>query len=203
MKVEDLTQPLHEVGYGRGGGRGSTWSGPVGYGRGQRSMAGQAHADRIQQGKKMEADIARRLQELGIKVEQSGRERDVREGIDFFITIKGQRFSAQAKQREVGDDIIFEVYKFWEGPRTPPNGRDFKGRADLYIAVDTKGNGYVVETKNLKQVAKEYVEQFGFESGNYKGASFKTTKDRRSGDDKLMAFFPPSKYGRPIPGFKK
>lgn len=202
MKVEDLTQPLHEVGYGRGGSGKSTWSGPQGYGRGG-SMAGQDYRSRITQGKKMESEIARRLQEIGIEVVQAGRESDTRQGIDFFIKIKGQQLSAQAKQREVGDDIIFEVYKFWEGPRTPPNGRDYKGRADLYIAVDTKGNGYVVETKNLKQVAKEYVEQFGFESGNYKGASFKTTKDRRTGDDKLMAFFPPSKYGRPIPGFKK
>ena len=201
MKTSDFFTPLYEVGYGRGPSKSekgkSTWSAPQGYGR-EKSMAGMDYATRVQRGKKMEAEIYRKLESIGVKVEPTTREADIKQGIDFYVTYGENRWSAQAKQREVGDDIIFEVYKFWEGPRTPPNGRDFRGQAQVYIAVDTKGNGFLVPTSKLKTVAKEYVDKFGMESGNYQGAQFKVTQDRRSGDTKLMAFFPPSKYGRKI-----
>ncbi len=193
-------------GFGRGGvtkgqaGSPSTWSGPEGMDT-SKGMSGLDHATRIQMGRKMEAEVAKKLEDLGIKVVHSGREDDMFKGIDFWVTLGDKRLSAQVKQREVGDDIIFEVWKDYDGS-SQPNGRDYNGKAQLYIAVDTKGNGFWVVPSLLKQVTDEYLSKFGMKNGKYKDAFFKVTKDNRSGNTKLMAFFPPSSFGKPIPGFK-
>lgn len=175
MKVNDLTTPLHEA---------------------RQSMAGQDYNTRVNAGKKMEAAIIQKLREKGLKVRPASRREDMYDKIDLWVTIQGKEQPTQIKQREVGDDVIFEIYK--DTNSRQPNGRDFIGKAVFYVAVDTKGQGFVVFTKSLKDVAMEYVDQFGAESGEYKGATFKATRDQRSGNPKLMGFFPPSKYGKRI-----
>ncbi len=187
-------------GFGRGGVAKSTWSGPEGMDT-SKGMSGLDHATRLKMGRQMEAAVARKLEELGIKVVHSGREDDAFKGIDFWVTLNDKRISAQVKQREVGDDIIFEIWKDYDGS-SRPNGRDYNGKAQLYIAVDTKGNGFWVVPSVLKNTADEYLAKYGMKNGTHNGAFFKVTKDNRTKTTKLMAFFPPSKFGKPIPGFK-
>ncbi len=123
---------------------------------------------------------------------------DMYDKIDLWVTIQGTERAVQIKHREVGDDIIYEIYKDAYDESAPPNGRDYLGKAEFYVAVDTKRQGFVVLTKTLKDVATEYVQQNGIRPGEHRGAVFKTTRDRATGNPKLMAFFSPAQYGKRI-----
>lgn len=177
MKVQDFAKPLYEA---------------------RPSMAGQDFRTRVTQGKQMEAVIIKKLQEKGLKVRNASRREDMHDKIDLWVSIQNTWRPVQIKQREAGDDIIFEVYKDAYDETAPPNGRDYLGKAEFYVAVDTRGQGFVVSTAALKKAADAYLHQFGIQPGEYEGAIFKTTYDRSSGQPKLMAFFPPSRYGKRI-----
>lgn len=177
MKVGDFTQPIHE-------------QGP------RQTMAHMDYQTRVQKGRALEPSIIKAVRSKGIKTRDATRHEDMHKKIDFWIESQGQWYSVQIKQREGGDDIIFEVYKDAYNETQPPNGRDYRGDAQLYLAVDTAGRGWLANKNALKKVVDEYLQQFGVESSNYKGVQFKRTNDRNTGYPKLMAFFPPNQYGK-------
>ena len=223
MRLRDLTTPLYEVekerlfeiargpvggAFGRGGAKPKKKKKKMGgaYGRpvpqpqartGAHGMSGETDYElRIAAGRKLEADIFNRLKGMGLQVRNASKREDMYDKIDFWITIGGQEYSAQIKQREVGDDIIFEVYKDIYDQTAAPNGRDYIGKAHFYVVVTPAQRGYVVKTDAIKNVVNEFLQENGIENGFYKGAKFNITTDRATGNQKLMAFFPPDKYGK-------
>ncbi len=187
MKVTDFTTPLYEVGYGRGGAR-----------PGQQTMAHMDYRSRVQKGKQFEPIIIKKLNDLGIKTRNASKREDMYDKIDFWVDVQGNWHSVQIKQREGGDDIIFEIYKDAYDETQPPNGRDYIGKSQLYLAVDTGGRGWIANKNALRKVADAFLHQFGVDDGHYEGAQFKRTTDRSTGNPKLMAFFPPSKFGKRV-----
>ena len=68
--------------------------------------------------------------------------------------------------------------------------------AHFYVVVTPAKRGYVVKTDTIKGVVNEFLQENGIGNGFLKGAKFNITTDRATGNQKLMAFFPPDKYGK-------
>lgn len=212
MKLRDLTTPLYEIARGPAGGAfgkgaqrpqfrkkfGSGFARVPGQPGTPGSMNTQDYQSRVFQGRGMEAQVYNRLVQAGLDVRPASREEDMHDKIDLWIRVRGQEYPAQIKQRQVGDDIIFEVYKDAYDPSQPPNGRDITSKAKLYVVQDRNGHGWMVNANALKQAARDYVAQHGIETGTEQGVDYKITQDRATGDVKLMAFFSTSEYGKRI-----
>ena len=213
MRLRDLTTPLYETlgkqnlteskidEYGRvlpgmKGARPTTQ--PQARRRDQqvRSQRRAEYQARVRAGKKDEEEILRKLTAIGLKVRNASDHEDMWDKIDFWITINNKEWPVQLKHRTGGDDIIYEIYKDAYNEMAPPNGRDYLGKAFFYVVENPRGEGYVITTKALKDVVDEYLQKFGVEPGEYKGATFKMTRDRATNHPKLMGFFPPSRYGK-------
>jgi len=212
MRLKDLTTPLYEIARGPvGGAFGKAGRKPSfrkefsgGFARvpGQSitpgSMATQDYQSRVFQGKGLEAEVYNRLVRAGLDVRPASRQEDMHDKIDLWIRVRGQEYPAQIKQRQVGDDIVFEVYKDAYDESQPPNGRDITSKAKLYVVQDRQGRGWMANAGVLKQAARDYVAQHGIETGTVQGVDYKITQDKATGDVKLMAFFPASEYGKRI-----
>lgn len=151
---------------------------------------------RVKAGQKLEAIIRKKLQDLGVWVRNASEQEDKVDKIDGYIHVGGKDASVQIKQRQTGDDIIFEV--FCDINDSMPNGRDFNGKADWYACRDRNGKLTLVPTANLKKVAREFLARHGRVIDRpirFNGAQFRNTTDNHSGQPKLMAYFPTSDYG--------
>ena len=154
---------------------------------------------RVKAGKKLESIIRQRLVDIGVWVRDASDQEDMVDKIDGYINVGGKQASVQIKQRQTGDDIIFEVFSDVSiASDEAPNGRDFIGKADWYACRDRSGNITVVPTSKLKAVASAFIKQYGRNINRpirFQGAQFRSTTDNHSGQPKLMAYFPTSDYG--------
>lgn len=160
----------------------------------------QNYNDRIEAGKKKEAQIIRQLRKQGVKIEDPTPQEDMYDKIDGWMTdSKGVKLSVQIKFRESGDDIIFEIMKDLDKDKP---GRDLISKADLYLVVDRKGKGRLLKTSQIKGFAKKLADAIqeaivkapDRRKWEGKGWEVKITYDRASGNKKLMGFFAPTMF---------
>lgn len=149
---------------------------------------------RITLGKSRELEIIDFLTSKGMKIELPTAHQDMTEKIDgFFLPKAGGRISFQLKQRESGDDIIFELVKDWD---RDIEGRDMKSHADLYVVVDRTGKLNIISTKEIKAKAKELLAMADANPNDQQGDNWqlKFVKDLAHGQVKLMCFFKTSMF---------
>ena len=168
-------------------------------------LSNQSMSDRVEQGRKLEAQIAKnwapQLAAIGCKVLDVTSNEDKYDKIDrWIVTAKGTKLSVQIKGRiESGDDLIYEIVKNME---TGEIGRDLKGKADLYLYVDRSGKGWLYKNATihaavkvlLDQVMKDLVKnerQTEWDGPTYE---LKITTDNYHGNTKLMGFFAPNHF---------
>ena len=212
MRLRDLTVPLYEAlgkqkqsltesrvdEYGRvlPGMKGAPRPGAARRSPRVRTSGREEYQARIRAGLQDEEQILQKLRSIGFKVRNSSPKEDMYDKIDFWITVDKREWPVQLKHRRGGNDVIYEIYSDAFDETAPPNGRDYIGKAHFYVVLTTKDEAYVMATKALKSVVDEYLQKFGVEPGEYKGAEFKMTRDPTTQRPKMMAFFPPAQYGK-------
>jgi len=149
---------------------------------------------RIALGKSRELEIIEFLRNKGYKIIEPTANQDIKDKIDGFILPKaGGKLSFQLKQREGGDDIIFELIKDWD---RNIEGRDLISKADLYIVVDRRGNISIISTKEIKAKARELLALADANPNDQQGTGYqlKFTTDLAHHQTKVMLFFSPSLF---------
>jgi hypothetical protein len=149
---------------------------------------------RITLGKSRELEIIDFLTSKGMKIELPTAQQDMHDKIDgFFLPRKGGKVSFQLKQRESGDDVIFELVKDWD---RNIEGRDMQSHADVYVVVDGTGKLYIIPTKEIKAKAKELLALADKNPIDQQGDSWqlKFTTDAAHHNTKVMCFFKPSMF---------
>lgn len=167
--------------------------------------------ERVQQGLNREAQIADALQEQhNLNLEDATETEDKTHKIDRWLIDGNTRTAMQIKYRETGDDLLFEVYKTWEGWFSPANktGRDMKGKAKLYAVLrqdqKTVVLAYVESAKRIIDTMLKNARVIGWTEDN--GPQRKTLKyhvnggtcllrvqrDPGDGRTKMVAYIPPA-----------
>jgi hypothetical protein len=149
---------------------------------------------RIALGKSRELEIIDFLTSKGMKIELPTSKQDMQDKIDgFFLTKKSGKVSFQLKQRENGDDIIFELIKDWD---RNIEGRDMQSHAEVYVVVDRAGKLYIIATKEIKDKARELLTMADKNPVDQNGDSWqlKFTIDKAHSNTKVMLFFKPSAF---------
>lgn len=154
------------------------------------------YAERVRQGKLKEASIIDALRGAGFKLTLPTPYEDIKFKVDgWIIDDFGERHPLQIKLRENGDDIIFEITKDLDLNLT---GRDMLCRSEYYFVVDSHGMGRLFLTGPIKRFATKVEEIVKNDlSVNAKkefwrgrnGWEAKITRDRASGNKKLMGYF--------------
>lgn len=166
-------------------------------------IAEKSFAERLREGKILEALVARSLrpilEAMGNQLVESTVDEDKHPKIDRWIVTRKGKLSLQIKVRESGDDLIYEIVK---NVRTWEDGRDLLCQADLYLYVDRAKTGWLYWLKDIKGKIKTLREQArkdlninpnqNFWSDN--GYEMRVTTDRFHGNSKLMAFFNPTYF---------
>ena len=163
-----------------------------------------AKSVRLQHGKRREQQIIKALkQQHDLPLRNATHQEDCELKIDAWLDTK----SVQVKYREVGSDILFEVYDLWNGwDRDNKPGRDLISKAQMYAVLSNdKRTVHLVNTSFIKQLVRELlqlVQAYGW-SKNGKIKVFKYVRpegtielkvqfDPRTGDQKIVAFIPPA-----------
>lgn len=108
-----------------------------------------AYNDRVRYGKGLESQIIQQMRAQGMCLDPASRRDDTCRKVDAWWVSPTTRRGIQIKYRETGDDIIFEIYKDFQNKVL---GRDMVGDSDLYLCVNRKGRGYLVSTREIKDI---------------------------------------------------
>lgn len=156
------------------------------------------YAERILAGKIKESNILTQLRKHGIKLADATLDDDTDKKIDAWILYEDDsRHSLQVKQRENGDDIIFEIMKDLDKNIV---GRDSVSKAEFYLVVDREGNGRLFATAQIKKLAQQLLSitknlaNSGRTQWRGIGWELKITIDKAHGNRKLMGYFNPGKF---------
>lgn len=178
------------------------------------TMASQSMHERIGRKNETEKPLKDHLKKVGLWSHPGTTQQDKHDKIDGYLKSPKQgpgegKHSVQLKQRENGDDSIFEVEDdIVENPTGSPHGRDYRSKAFFFCCRDTKGNVVLIKTQDIRVLVDALLLQFpdkrlpDFDEVegrspqySFGGAKFQNTSDRRSGAIKLMGFFPKSTFG--------
>lgn len=167
---------------------------------------------RVRHGKERERQIAVALKnQVGLPIVDATEDEDKDRKIDRWIDYPEGRIALQIKYREVGEDLLFEVYDKWFDWNDSRNklGRDMKGDAKEYaVLLKDRHTVVMVPTKLAKDVIYEMLEaarQNGFQpSGWYSSTlryfvhdlklELKVQKDPDDGRQKMIAYIPSSYF---------
>jgi len=164
-------------------------------------IADRSFQDRVARGKALEKQIfdavAKMLEGTDYEIVSASQSADMHDKIDAYIRNKTNKkqLTVQIKGRETGKDIIFEIMKDID---KGIEGRDMKGKAQLYIAKTPSGI-VAASVPMMKQAVRQHFEKNGYGNGKYIGFEVRVTSGR--GDEKqrkLMGFFSPSRFGSKI-----
>lgn len=125
---------------------------------------------RVRHGLERERQIAKALKEqVGLNISDSTPDEDKERKIDRWINYPdGHRVALQIKYREVGEDLLFEVYDKWYdfGDKFNKLGRDMFGDAKEYaVLLSNKKTVVMVPTELAKKTVwnmYEAAQQGGF-----------------------------------------
>jgi hypothetical protein len=166
---------------------------------------------RVRHGLERERQIANALKvQIGLPIADATEFEDKERKVDRWLDYPEGRVALQIKYREVGDDLLFEVYDKWFDWDHPRNklGRDMFGDAKEYaVLLSDRHTVVMVPTKLAKEtVAKmtELARANGFEEGhisktlrysvNGLNLELKVQKDPGDGRQKMIAYIPASYF---------
>lgn len=166
---------------------------------------------RVRHGLERERQIANALKvQIGLPIADATEFEDKERKVDRWLDYPEGRVALQIKYREVGDDLLFEVYDKWFDWDHPRNklGRDMFGDAKEYaVLLSDRRTVVMVPTKLAKDtVAKmtELARANGFEEGhisktlrhsvNGLNLELKVQKDPGDGRQKMIAYIPASYF---------
>ena len=118
---------------------------------------------RLRRGLNREAQIACALRDqVGLPIHNATQHEDKYCKVDRWIVYPDRRVALQIKYREVGEDLLFEVYDTWYGFTHPQNqlGRDMFGDAEQYaVLLSDKTTIVIVPTQRAKELLIDMVER--------------------------------------------
>lgn len=163
---------------------------------------------RVRHGVNRERQIATALRDqVGLKIRDATAFEDKERKIDRWIDYPNGPVALQIKYREVGQDLLFEVYDKWFGWEDQKNklGRDMYGDATEYAVLLTDRKTVVmVPTGLAKTIIIEMVEiahtkGFTVDTGHSRTLrhyihgcrlELKVQKDPKDGRQKMVAYIP-------------
>lgn len=162
---------------------------------------------RVQRGLKRENQIAEALRDqAGLQIVDATPDEDKERKVDRWIESPEGRIAVQIKYREVGTDLLFEVYDKFNGWDDPNNklGRDMFGDAEQYavllsdrktvIMVPTATAKALIE-KMIAEAKKGWTEISHTKTLNYRHngilCQLKAQSDPADGRSKMVAYIPP------------
>ena len=120
-------------------------------------------ATRVRYGRTREAQIAYALREqVGLPILAATEYEDKHCKVDRWIAYPNKRVALQIKYREVGEDLLFEVYDTWYDFSHPQNqlGRDMFGDAEQYaVLLSDRETVVIVPTRRAKELLVDMVER--------------------------------------------
>lgn len=140
---------------------------------------------RVKFGLEREQQIATALkQQYAVPIIEATQQEDKEQKIDRWIDSPHGRIALQIKYREVGEDMLFEVYDKWFGWNDERNklGRDMQGDAEQYaVLLSDRKTVVMVPTALAKETVINLVEQAkkGWTAESVQGT--KTLKTRFNG----------------------
>lgn len=166
---------------------------------------------RVRHGLERERQIANALKvQIGLPIADASEFEDKERKVDRWLNYPEGRVALQIKYREVGEDLLFEVYDKWFDWDHPRNklGRDMFGDAKEYAVLLTNRKTVVmVPTKLAKDIIAKMIEvarSEGFEEGarsntlrysvNGLTLELKVQKDPGDGRQKMVAYIPASYF---------
>lgn len=167
---------------------------------------------RVRHGKERERQIAVALRDqIGLPIKDASEYDDMERKVDRWIAYPTGRVALQIKYREVGEDLLFEVYdRFfgWDNPRNKL-GRDMFGSAKEYAVLLTDRKTVVmVPTQLAKDTVRTMTEKARKEGFTEHGAfsstlrhfihglklELKVQRDPDDGRQKMIAYIPASYF---------
>lgn len=163
---------------------------------------------RVRHGRERERQIAKALKEqVGLPIQDASEFEDKERKVDRWIAYPTGKVALQIKYREVGSDLLFEVYDKWFGWEDPKNklGRDMFGDATEYaVLMQDRHTIVMVPTALAKETVKEMVDEAhknGFSYHGHNGSTLryfkhgkklelKVQRDPGDGRQKMVAYIP-------------
>jgi len=167
---------------------------------------------RVRNGRERERQIATALRDqVGLPIQDATEFEDKERKVDRWIAYPTGKVALQIKYREVGEDLLFEVYDKWFGWHDPHNklGRDMYGDAKEYaVLLADRKTVVMVPTKLAKDTVQKMVDQafdHGFTVQGYNSSTLryfahglklelKVQKDPGDGRQKMVAYIPASYF---------
>lgn len=167
---------------------------------------------RVRHGRERERQIATALRDqVGLPIQDASEFEDKERKVDRWIAYPTGRVALQIKYREVGEDLLFEVYDKWFDWDHPHNklGRDMYGDAKEYaVLLSNRKTVVMVPTKLAKDTVAKMVEEArtsGFTVKGYNSSTLryfahglklelKVQHDPGDGRQKMVAYIPASYF---------
>ena len=162
---------------------------------------------RVRHGLERERQIANALKvQIGLPIADASEFEDKERKVDRWLEYPEGRVALQIKYREVGDDLLFEVFDKWFDWDDPRNklGRDMFGDAKEYaVLLSDRKTVVMVPTKVARKIIVKMIAlagSEGFEEGhvsktlrhsvNGLNLELKVQKDPQNGRQKMIAYIP-------------
>lgn len=166
---------------------------------------------RVLDGIERERQIANALKvQFGLPIAAATEFEDKERKVDRWLEYPEGRIALQIKYREVGEDLLFEVFDKWFDWDHPRNklGRDMFGDAKEYaVLLADRKTVVMVPTHLAKETIAKMIDlarSEGFEEGvfsdtlrysvNGLNLELKVQKDPGDGRQKMIAYIPPSYF---------
>ena len=161
---------------------------------------------RVRIGQAREKQIAEALRDqAGLPITDATADEDKDRKVDRWLDYPSGRVALQIKYREVGQDLLFEVYDKWFGWDDVNNklGRDMQGDAEQYaVLLSDRTTVVMVPTAIAKEIIGKMIEQAkqGWTEEGYSKTldyrpngikcQLKAQSDPRDGRQKMVAYIP-------------
>lgn len=167
---------------------------------------------RVRHGRERERQIAEALKnQIGLPITDSSEFEDKERKVDRWISYPAGRVALQIKYREVGEDLLFEVYDKFFGWDDPKNklGRDMFGDAKEYaVLLADRHTVVMVPTKLAKETIAKMMEIARNDGFTVQGSvsstlryfvhglklELKVQRDPADGRQKMVAYIPASYF---------
>lgn len=167
---------------------------------------------RVRHGRERERQIAIALRDqVGLPIRDASEFEDKERKVDRWIVYPTSKVALQIKYREVGEDLLFEVYDKWFGWDDPKNklGRDMFGDAKEYaVLLADRHTVVMVPTQLAKDTVHKMVEEAQNGDWTVKGLysstlhyyahglklELKVQRDPEDGRQKMVAYIPASYF---------